>query len=590
LAVTRSERLTRVKPAVRRAARVVVTVLAWGLLAAFVSAPVAAEQAVERVRFEDRLGTLPVTVSLQHNGASTLDTGLLGQLYWSRTGPAGFGASIRATGPPEAGGSLASYVSPRFVQANAQFVSDPGEVASAYGDEFWSQLWRHFLWVELSVILVGGVILAAVFRDRIPISARAFSRRQRTGLAVVLVVAACVTSTVVAAVLFRSWEGNDPIMQAHPMPGIDGLSFSSTEALEIATQVRPFIEKNTERFRAEARAYEDAADASLRAELPRHASDLEPREGEKIVIAEADPQGSEVGTRVRTRLYPLLREQLGDDAFAMRTISGDVSSNGTVAEGGYVGDESKASEEIATVAVKGDHDTDITVEQLKDNDVIVPDFEVTQVADLFVVAANDPAFKTLFGGSVVNDTGITETELGEMLREETADDEDGDPRIVLLHQPLSAASYIGIDNVRQLATREGSLTTPYDDGIPDLPAGTINIGHYHDVEGPWVIWNTDGDEVTWTVVSQLGTSGGVLETPTFNRFSTPFSAPLKTVSIQLQYVNTETGLQTGYAAIDIATDGTATITDRTDVGLPGGEPVSREEAGLDERAGAKGAR
>ena len=53
------------------------------------------------------------------------------------------------------------------------------------------------------------------------------------------------------------------------------------------------------------------------------------------------------------------------------------------------------------------------------------------------------------------------------------------------------------------------------------------MGHYHDPDGPWVVWNTDGDLVTWTVVSQLGTSGGVEENPTFNRFSTPFSTPLK---------------------------------------------------------------
>jgi hypothetical protein len=558
----------------------VVTVLAWGLLAALVSAPVAAEQAVERVRFEDRLGTLPVEVSLEHNGASTLDTGLLGQVYWSRTGTAGFGASIRATGPPEAGGSLASYVNPRFVEANAQFVSDPGAVASAYGDEFQSHLWRQFLWVELGVVLVGGAILAAVFRDRSPISRRRFTPRQRGGLAVLLVLAGLAVSALVAAQLFRTWEGNDEIAQSYPMPDIEGLSFSSTEALEIATQVQPFIEKNTDRTRARAEAYEEAADASLRAELPLYADRLAPEEGEKIVIAEADPQGSQVGTRVRTRLYPLLEELLGEDAFAMRTISGDISSNGTVAERGYVEDESTASPDMPTVAVKGDHDTDITVDQLKSNDVVMPDFELTDVADLRVVAADDPAFKTLFGGQVVNDSGISEAELGRMLREQTAEDEDGDPRIVLLHQPLSAAAYIGIDSVRDLASGDASLTTPTDDGIPDLPAGSINIGHYHDAEGPWVIWNTDGDEVTWTVVSQLGTSGGVEENPTFNRFSTPFSSPLKTVSIQLQYVNTESGLQTGYAAIDIATDGTVTITDRIDVGLPGGQPVSREEAGL----------
>ena len=43
-----------------------------------------------------------------------------------------------------------------------------------------------------------------------------------------------------------------------------------------------------------------------------------------------------------------------------------------------------------------------------------------------MVAGNDPAFKTLFGGMVVNDTGITETELGEMLREKVDDEEDAD--------------------------------------------------------------------------------------------------------------------------------------------------------------------
>ena len=69
-------------------------------------------------------------------------------------------------------------------------------------------------------------------------------------------------------------------------------------------------------------------------------------------------------------------------------------------------------------------------------------------------------------------------------------------------------------------------------------------------------------------MNQLGTSGGVEENPTFNRFSTPFSVPLKAFSVQLQYVDTETGLQTGYATIDIATDGTVTLADRTDLGLP----------------------
>jgi hypothetical protein len=569
-----------VKLDAQRIRRAALTFLAHGFVAALVTAPIAAEQSVESVRFEDRLGTLPVEIALSHNGVSTLDTGILGSVYWERTGFAGFGASIRATGPPEAGGSLASYVSPRFIEANARFVSEPGDVAKAYGEELRGQLLGRFWQIELAALLLGGLVLTALFRAGNPL-ASIRSSRHRLGVGVLVVASGMASSSLIAVQLFHGWDGDDEVTRSYPMPGIDELSFSNPEALEIAEQVQPFIVKNTDRIRADADAYEDAVDASLREVLPEHAQALEAREGERIVLAEADPQGSQVGTRVRTAMYPLLEQFLGEDAFAMRTISGDISSNGTVAERGFVEDESEASPDIRTVAVKGDHDTDATVDQLKDSSVVVPDFEITDVEGLRVVAGNDPAFKTLFGGKVVNDTGITEADLGENLREKVDEEQDGsdEPLIVLFHQPRSAAAYMGIPATTGLADDQ-DLTTPTDDGIPDLPPGTINMGHLHDVEGPWVVWNTDGDEVTWTVVSQLGTSGGVLENPTFNRFSTPFSTPLKTVSMQLQYVNEETGLQTGYAAIDVSTDGTVSITDRVDVGLPDGRPAPVEDFDL----------
>ena len=139
--------------------------------------------------------------------------------------------------------------------------------------------------------------------------------------------------------------------------------------------------------------------------------------------------------------------------------------------------------------------------------------------------------------------------------------------VVLLHQPASAAGYVGVASLAELDDALGSETTPHDDGIPDLPPGIINVGHLHDPEPPKVIWNTDTDEVTWTVVNQLGTSGGVENSPTFNRFSTPLSVPLKTLSIQIQYIDSQTGMQTGYAPVDVATDGSVTIGRRTDLGL-----------------------
>ena len=172
----------------------------------------------------------------------------------------------------------------------------------------------------------------------------------------------------------------------------------------------------------------------------------------------------------------------------------------------------------------------------------MPDFEATEVDGLQVVAANDPAFKALFGGLVVNETGVTESALGANLRTRIDADE---PVIVLLHQPHSAAGYLGVDSLEDLNAGAGRTARPWDDGIPDLPPGSVNVGHLHDANRPWVVWNTDGDQVTWTVVSQLGTSGGVEENPTFNRFSTPFSVPLKTLSVQLQYFNTDSVCKPG---------------------------------------------
>ncbi|NPC43333.1 hypothetical protein [Nocardioides sp. zg-1230] len=552
-----------------RVVRVSAAFVVYGALAAAVlGAPVAAERAVEAVRIEDRLGTVPVELSLTHHGRSVLDTGVLGSLYWDQTGALGFGARVRVTDTPQADGTLASYASPRFVRANAVFVSAPEQVAGAYGDALRSQLLGHLMWRELAAFMVGGLVMTAVFRARSPIPA-AWSRRRSIISGAVALVTLGAVSWGTAAWLFARWEGNAEVPDAYAMPGISELSFSSPQSLEIARQVRPFLEKNNERIQERTRTYLDEAEESLAGELTVRAGDLAPRDGELVVLAEADPQGSHVGTRVRTLVYAALVEAIGVDAFAVRTISGGITSNGTIAEAGFVEVEVAASGEIPTVVVKGDHDTGTTLEQLSATSATNPHFDPTEVSGLRIVAGNDPAFKTLFGGTVVNETGVSETELGEQLRT-YVDDEDPDAVVVLLHQPRSAAGYLGLGSLDDLPNetddRPLDLTTPVDDGIPDVPPGIVNIGHLHDAELPRVVWNTDGDETTWTVVNQLGTSGGVEERPTFNRFSTPYSAPLKRVSIQLQYVDRETGLQTGYASIEFATDGVATVAGRTDLG------------------------
>lgn len=560
--------IARLRHRVRTTARWALRFAACALAVAAVTTPLALERSLEGASFEDRLGTLPVEVRLAHNGYSTLDTGLLGSVFWQRTAAGGFGARLRSTGPPMADGTLASYVSPAFVRANTRFLDDPGTLAAAYGAELRDQVVVGTLGIVVPAGLLGGGLACWCWY-----LAGAQPRRRRLIVAGGLVVAGTVASATLATLEFRSWDGTTPVEATYPLPDHPEFSFSSPQAREIAVQIQPFVEKNTARIRQRAADYESTAEASLGEVLPQRVAALTPREGEVAVIAEADPQGSLVGTRVRGNLYASLGELLPDDALVLRTVAGDISSNGTVAESGFVEGEATAGPGIPLVAAKGDHDTDTTVEQLLDDGATVPDTEIVEEGGLSVASARDPAFKALFGGLVVDDPTTSEEDAGAALRT-VVDDAGAVPVYVVLHQPRAVEGYLGLELSALGEPPTGrALTTPVDDGVPDVPAGVVTIGHLHDADGPWVLWNTDGEEITWTVVTQLGTSGGVEENPTVDRFSTPFSAPLKPLSVQVQYLNPETGLQTGLVPITIATDGTVTVGDRIDVGLPGGEPA-----------------
>lgn len=544
----------------------VVAYLGCAVAAALIALPIALERAVEGVHFSDDLGTFPVEVSLAHNGRSTLDTGLFGKVFWAQTGPLGFGAVARAAGPPEAGGTLASYVDPVFIQANVELINDPGQVVDAYADEFIDGLRRHLLRDELIAALLGGAVIFVIL-PRLGLGGS--SRARRIAVPLVLGAGATAVSVVLAAWLFHEWPDNQPITEDYAMPGVARLSFSSPETLEVAAQVKPFIEKNTVRIEEKAKVYEAGARSSFAEQLEAKAAGLAPLEGETIILAEGDPQGSFVGVDVRKALYAELVDALGEDAISMRTISGDLTSNGTVAESEYIVAESKVSGDIPTVAVGGDHDSENTWKQMKDAGMIVPDLDTLDVDDLRVSGANDREHKTLFGGKVTNESGISEEELGEKLRDEVEDE----PQVVLLHQPDAAAGYLGLDSLDPVRSLIGSPTVPYDDGIADQPPGVISIGHLHQLAGPWVLWNNDGDTVTWTVVDQLGTAGGAENHPTFNRFSTPVSVPLKPLTVRLQYLDKDSGLETGYATISCQLDGSCAVSDRVDVGLPGGKPL-----------------
>ncbi len=570
------------RPGRRAVALSVAAYLGCAAVAALVTLPLALERAVEESTFTDTLATLPVQVRLVHNGTSELDTGVFGTVYWDQTGAFGFGARARVTGPPQAGGSLASYADARFIQANTALINDPNVVVRAYAAEFSRAFRAHVVRDELVFGVLGGALLLAVVPWK---GLRNAPRGRALLVSGVLVVGATGVSAVAAARMFDGWPGSHPVAGTYPMPGVDRLSFDNPEALEVAQQIKPFIAKNTQRIEQQTRDYEARALESFRTALAQHAAGLAPRDGEVVVLAEADPQGSFVGTNVRTALYADLVPALGADRVVLRTLSGDITSNGTVAESSFVAAEARVAPDVPSVAVGGDHDSETTWDQLEKSGLQLPDLTTTEVGGLLVSGANDREHKALFGALVSNRSGISEQELGARLRAEV----DERPGIVVLHQPDAAAGYLGLDSlapVRALGTSDPEhLTTPYDDGIPDQVPGIVSIGHLHQTDGPWVLWNTDGGSLTWTVVDQLGTSGGVENHPTFNRFSTPVSVPLRPISVRLQYLDSTSGLQTGYATLTCSLDAECRLTGRTDVGLPGGQPLDVVVGAQDEPAG-----
>ncbi len=65
---------------------------------------------------------------------------------------------------------------------------------------------------------------------------------------------------------------------------------------------------------------------------------------------------------------------------------------------------------------------------------------------------------------------------------------------------------------------------------------------------------------------ELDTTGGAIDAPTINNFSTPWSRPQQEASFPVIFLDEETRLVTGYQIYSFATDGTVTVQPRVDVG------------------------
>ncbi len=108
-----------------------------------------------------------------------------------------------------------------------------------------------------------------------------------------------------------------------------------------------------------------------------------------------------------------------------------------------------------------------------------------------------------------------------------------------------------------------SFTVPTEDDVDDVPAAAVFYGHWHRSIEPRVIWNDDG---SWTLLMELDTTGGAIDSPTPTNFSTPWSKPLQEASFPVVFLDEETRLVTGYQLYRFDTDATVTIEPRVDIG------------------------
>ena len=354
--------------------------LVCALAAALIALPVAAERAVEQVRFNDHLGTFPVEVGLCHDGRSTLDTGLFGKVYWAQTGAFGFGAYARATGPPEAGGTLASYVDPKFIQANVALIDDPDRTVDAYAAEL---SLRPAPAPAARRAAGGRAGRRAVCSCSCPGGPwTSVSRRRRLATTAALVVVATALSVGAAGGLFAAWDCNNPPGTVYTMPGRrpavvreprDARDRLAGQAVH--RQEHPADQGGGPRLRGRGHAqlHLGAGTAASGPAPPnrrtsgdrrgRHAGQLR-----RCPRAHGPVRGAGRVARPRRDLAAHHRRRR-----QLQRHRGRV---------GYIKAESKVGGDVPVAAVGGDHDSTRTWQQMADDGIELPDLDTVEVDGL----------------------------------------------------------------------------------------------------------------------------------------------------------------------------------------------------------------
>ncbi len=523
-------------------------------------APVAVGWAVVHTTVEEQVGITPTTFTLTTTGHSELRLGIAGTVFVPKNrGPLGVVATVN--GPADASmasADLASYASPQMLELYSGLFHDPATAVDGYVHLLWGEFLHQFWVAELTLTLFSGSLVLVLWRLG-GVSSRMVTRWPlRLGLLVAVLV---VASVGLGLVQVGQAEGSRPTRGRYELSALDGTpvegATTNSPILRLVLgDAVPKVHTLVQRQEDAVAAYIETASRGLRAK----ASQIDaPRENEVAVLMQSDMHCNTTMIRIQNEVRKMLREAFGDGGPVAMAITGDLTTNGTPAEGGCIRDEAAIAGGLPVVAVTGNHESDTSADQMRAAGMRVLDGDHIEVGDVSFLGAGDPSRSELFGATVPRGPD-TEKDVGRRLYSEAQHDPAD---LVLVHEAYAAAAFIGTDDMRTFLDRRGSATTPYDDGVRDLPASAVLYGHWHRGVDPRVVWNSDG---TWTLVMELNTSGGAIATPTLGHFSTPWTKPQQEASFPVLYLDRQSGLVTGYQVYRFATDGTATVEPRVDVG------------------------
>ncbi len=491
------------------------------LVAAVLALPLAAAWGVGQAAVSDYLGPNRVRLAADYSGEIEIDLGPLGRAYLaSPYAPVGLQVTVGGVG--ESGSTLGSLFSEQTLEVYSALYTDPEEAVRGVVERLERDALIKTAGAE-TVLLIGFAVWSLRSRLLAPWVVRRVTRRRT------LAVYATVTTVLVGGVLVPSQPDGPRIPVALQLPDRTAtLSVDSPLLADLLGRGISGIRLLSARQQASVRTWEDAATASLSAQLDRLPR---PRFGETMAYGFSDLHCNQATTELMTRLVSVT-----DPAVVLD--SGDDTVNGTAAERGCIRREVPIAGGRPFAVATGNHDSDVTEAQLRGAGATVLDGAPVTVGTWDVLGDDDPERQVPFSVERTLDRPESEAQLGQRLVQ-TARARPVDA--ILVHQPPAAAEIMA---------------------APDPPAALVLWGHMHAQVGPTVVPHADG---SWTVGMQQGTAGGVKQ-PTLASFSTPFSPPLVRADSYFYFRDDATGLVTGVQPVHLEPDGRVVVDRRTETG------------------------